>query len=148
MAGFVVTVTQRTRAGVSGPLVLWAIAMAVVLVVGVVAPSTGDVLSGLAASALLGAYLGAKRRMGTVLIAPVVSWLFAALPLVVASMVHSGFFKGFFLGVLYVTVGWIGVAFSEILVVGFVALAVRVLSGGRRDRPVVYIAPDDHQGRR
>ncbi len=137
------TVSQRTRAGVSGPLVLWAIAMAVVLVVGVVAPSGGDVLSGFAASALLGAYLGAKRRVGTVLIAPVVSWLFAAFPLVVASMVHSGVVKGFFLGVLYVTVGWVGVALGEVLFVGFVALVVRALSGGRRDRPEVYFRPGE-----
>ncbi len=143
MAGFVVTVRERTRAGVSGPLVLWAIAMAVVLVVGVVAPSSGDALAGLAASVLLGAYLGARRRVGTVLVAPVVSWLFAAVPLVIASMVHWGLVKGLVLGGLYVTVGWVGVGLSEVLVVGFVALGVRVLTGGRRDGPVVYIEPGE-----
>lgn len=143
MGGFVVTVRQRTRAGVSGPLVLWALVTAVVLVVGVVAPSGGDALIGLAASVLLGVYLGVKRRIATVLVAPVVSWLFAAVPLVVAWMVHDGFFKGLFYGLLYVSVGWIGVGLSEILVIGFVALAVRLLTGKRRDGPVVYFEPGE-----
>ena len=143
MVSFVVMVRQRTRAGVSGPLVLWAIVTAVVLVVGVVAPSVGDVLIGLAASVLLGVYLGLKRRIATVLVAPIVSWLFAAAPLVVAWMVHDGFFKGFFYGLLYVTFGWIAVGLGEILVVGVVALAVRLLTGGRRDGPVVYFEPGE-----
>ncbi|HQU26635.1 MAG TPA: hypothetical protein PLS29_06340 [Acidimicrobiales bacterium] len=143
MAGFVVTVRERTRAGVSLPLVLWAIAMAVVLVREVVAPSPSDVVYGALASALLGAYLGVRRRVGTVLIAPLVSWLFAAPPLLIASMVHSGVVKGFLLGVLLVTFGWVGVALSEVVVVGLVALAARVISGGRRERPIVYFEPGE-----
>ncbi len=143
MAGFVVTLGQRTRAGVSGPLVLWAIAMSVVLVMGVVAPSPGVVAWGAILSALLGLYLGLRRRVGTVLVAPVVSWLFAAGPVVIASMVHSGPFGGLALGLFYVTVGWVGVAFSEVAVVGGVALIARLVTGGRRERPVVYFEPGE-----
>ncbi len=150
MAGVVVTVRERTRAGVSAPLVAWAIAMAVVLVVGVVAPSSGGVVWGFVVSTLLGVYLGVKRRVGTVLIAPVVSWLFAAFPLLIASMVHSGLVKGFVLGGLLITVGWVGVALCEVVFLGLVAVAARLVTSGRREGPVVYVDPPgrrSHGGR-
>ncbi len=143
MAGFVVRLGERTRAGVSGPLVLWAIAMAVVLVAGVVAPTPYEVVYGALVSTPLGIYLGARRRVGTVLVAPLVSWLVAAGPLVVAWMVHAGVVKGFLLGVLYVSVGWVGVGLSEVVFVGFVALGARAVAGGRRDRAVAYFEPGE-----
>lgn len=143
MNGVVFTVRDRARAGVSAPLVLWALAMTVVLVLEVVAPSAGATWVGFIVSALLGVYLGAARRVGTVLVAPLVGWLFAALPLVVASMVHFGVLKGFLAGLLLVSVGWVGIAFCEIVWIGLVAMVTRALRGARRDGSVVYFEPGD-----
>lgn len=143
MDGFVVTVRQRVRARVGAPLVAWSLVMAVVLVVEVVAPSATVTWAGFGVSALLGAYLGARRRVGTVLWAPVVGWMFAALPLVVACMVHFGVLKGFLIGVLLVTVGWVGIGFGEVLWIGLVALAVRSVVGRGRARSVEYFSPGE-----
>lgn len=142
MNGVVITVRDRTRGGVSVPIVLWSLAMAVVLVLEVVAPSATVTWMGFIVSALLGIYLGVRGRVGTVLVAPVVSWMFAALPLVIACMVHFGVLKGFFLGLLLVSFGWIGIGFCEVVWLGMVALVARALTG-RRHRSVTYFEPGE-----
>lgn len=126
-------------------MVLWSLVMAVVLVLEVVAPSATITWIGFLATALLGVYLGVNGRVGTVLVAPLVSWLFAAFPLVVATMVHFGVLKGFFYGVLLVTFGWIGIGFCEVVWLGLVAVVSRALSRGRHERPVVVFGPGEDE---
>jgi hypothetical protein len=141
MASVVFQVRDRARGNVSTPMVLWAIAMAVVLAWAIVAPALSVTLSGLALTGLFGLYLGWRRRIGAVLIAPVVSWLFAWFPMEIASMIHFGTLKGFFLGLVIITFGWIGIGFFEFACLGIVALLARSLRGDRDDR-VVIIEPD------
>ena len=71
----VLTVRERARGNVSTPVVLWALAMTVVLFMEVVNPSALVTVSGFVVTALLGALLGWRRRMGTVIAAPFVGWL-------------------------------------------------------------------------
>jgi hypothetical protein len=79
-------------------------------------------LTAVVATGLLGAYLGWNRRLGVIFFAPVVSWLFGWFPLVVAEMIRDGFFKGFFVGLLLATVGWVAIGaveFGALMVVAF-----------------------------
>jgi hypothetical protein len=133
---------ERARGNVSFPMVVWAIAMAVILVLGIVKASTSVTVAGFAITALLGVVLGWRRRFGAVIAAPFVSWFFAWLPMEIASMVHFGIVKGFFLGLLIITFGWIGIGFVEFAWLAIVALLVRSLRGTPRDEPVVVIDPD------
>jgi hypothetical protein len=59
-------------------------------------------------------------------------------------MVHFGVLKGFFLGLLIITVGWIGIGFVEFAWLAMVAVLVRSIRGTPRDEPVVIIDPDNH----
>ena len=142
MSNVVIQVKKRTRGNVSTPMVLWALAMTVILFLEVVAPSARVTLIGFGVSALLGIYLGWRRRVGAVVAAPFVSWLFAWFPLEVASMIHFGILKGFFLGLLLITVGWIGIGFVEFVWLGMVALLVRAIRGSSSDDSVIIIEPD------
>ncbi len=141
---FVVQVRQRARGRVGTMLSLWSVVMAVVLFLGETHwGSRGAVeLTGVVATALLGAYLGWRRSLGAVLVAPVVSWLAAWLPLWVAAMIHDGLVRGLFVGLFLVTIGWIGVAVSEVVWLGLVGLVVRALHGRGHDPDVVVIGPD------
>jgi hypothetical protein len=123
-------------------MVLWALAMTVVLFIEVVNPSAEVTLSGFGISAILGIYLGWRRRVGAVVVAPVVNWLFAWFPMEVACMIHFGVLKGFFLGLLVITFGWVGIGFVEFVWISMVALLVRAIRGTSRDEPVVIIDPD------
>lgn len=142
MSNVVIQVKKRTRGNVSAPLVLWALAMTVILFLEVVAPSARVTLSGFGVSALLGIYLGWRRQLGAVVAAPFVSWLFAWFPLEVAAMIHFGILKGFFLGLLIITFGWIGIGFVEFVWLGMVALLVRAIRGSSSDESVIIIEPD------
>jgi hypothetical protein len=133
---------QRARGHVSSVMVLWAIAMTVVLFIEVVRPSAGVTLIGFAISAVLGVYLGWRRRVGAVVVAPVVNWLFAWFPTEIACMIHFGILKGFFLGLLVITFGWLGIGFVEFVWISMVALLVRALRGSSKDDPVVIIDPE------
>jgi hypothetical protein len=135
---------ERAKGNVSFPMVVWALAMTVVLVMGIVTPSTSVTLSGFAVTVLLGVYLGWRRRFGAVIAAPFVSWFFAWLPMEIASMIHFGVLKGFFLGLLIITFGWIAIGFVEFACLAIVSLLVRSLRGTPRDEPVVIIDPDHH----
>ena len=123
-------------------MVLWAIAMTVVLFIEVVRPSAGVTLIGFAFSAVLGVYLGWRRRVGAVVVAPVVNWLVAWFPMEIACMIHFGILKGFFLGLLVITFGWLGIGFVEFVWISMVALLVRALRGSSKDDPVVIIDPE------
>jgi hypothetical protein len=123
-------------------MVVWALAMAVILVMGIVKASATVTITGFVVTALLGIVLGWRRRFGAVIAAPFVSWFFAWLPMEIASMVHFGILKGFFLGLLIITFGWIGIGFVEFAWLAVVALLVRSLRGHPRDEPVVVIDPE------
>jgi hypothetical protein len=133
---------ERARGNVSTPVVLWAIAMTVVLFMEVVTPSALLTVSGFVITALLGALLGWRRRMGTVIAAPFIGWLFAWFPVEIACMIHFGILKGFLLGLLVITFGWIGIGFVELAWLAMIATVVRSLRGVSSDDRVVIIDPE------
>jgi hypothetical protein len=143
MSGVVIQFRERARGNTSIPMVLWALLMTVVLFIEVVAPSATVTWLGFGVSALLGVYLGWQRRVGAVFVAPLVSWLFAWFPLEVACMIHFGILKGFFVGLLTITFGWIGIGFVELVWMGMVALLVKAIRGSSGRDSVVIMGPDD-----
>jgi len=140
----VFTFRERARGNVSTPVVLWAIAMTVVLFMEIVNPSALVTVSGFALTALLGGFLGWRRRMGTVVVAPFVSWMFAWFPMEIASMIHFGILKGFLLGLVIITFGWIAIGFVELAWLGMVAMLVRSIHGHSPEDRVVIIDPNNH----
>jgi hypothetical protein len=143
MSGVVIQFRERARGNISTPMVLWSLAMTVILFVDVVAPSGTVTLWGFGVSALLGIYLGWRRRVGVAMVAPLVSWLFAWFPLVIACMIHFGILKGFFVGLLTITFGWIAIGFVEFAWVGMVALLVRAIRGSSGEDSVIIMGPDE-----
>ena len=143
MSGVVIQFRDRARGNVSVPMVLWALAMTVVLFIEVVAPSSAITWLGFGVSAILGVYLGWRRRVGAVFVAPMVSWLFAWFPLEIACMIHFGILKGFFVGLLTITFGWIAIGFVEFAWLGMVALLVRAIRGSSGRDGVVILGPDE-----
>jgi hypothetical protein len=144
MTGVVFEVRKRTRGNVTTPMVLWALVMAVVifLLESRLADQSATVWAGVVATALLGIYLGWRRRSPAVFVAPIVSWLFAWPLLWVAAMIHDGFVKGLFVGLFLITIGWIGIGVTEFVWLGLVTLLVRSLRGsGPRGPDVVIIGP-------
>ena len=135
---------ERARGGVSTPVVLWALAMTVILFMEVVDPSAWLTVSGFVITALLGAILGWRRRMGTVIAAPFIGWLFAWFPMEIACMIHFGILKGFLLGLLIITFGWVGIGFVELAWLAMVAGVVRSLRGAPSEDRVVIIDPETH----
>lgn len=125
-------------------MVLWALAMTVILFIEVVAPSAKVTITGFVITALLGCYLGWRRRIGAVVAAPIVSWLFAWFPLEIACMIHFGILKGFFIGLFTITIGWIGIGFVEFAWLAMVALLVRAIRGTPRIEAVTIVEPDRH----
>jgi hypothetical protein len=140
----VVTFRERARGNVSTPVVLWAIAMTVVLFMEIVIPSALLTVSGFALTALLGGFLGWRRRMGTIVVAPFVSWLFAWFPMEIASMIHFGILKGFLLGLVIITFGWIAIGFVELAWLAMAAMLIRSIHGHSPQDRVVIIDPDKH----
>jgi hypothetical protein len=145
---FVVNVRQQTTSNVSTAMVLWSLAMAAVVVDWEVSPATDGraVLWGLLGTALFGVYLGWRRRGAAVFVAPLVSWIFAWLPLWIAAMIRHGFVKGLFVGFFLITVGWIVIGTMEFVSLGAVTMLVRSLRG-RQSRGdgdgVVIFGPHD-----
>jgi hypothetical protein len=140
----VFTFRERARGNVSTPVVLWAIAMTVVLFMEIVNPSALLTVCGFALTALLGGFLGWRRRMGTVVVAPFVSWLFAWFPMEIASMIHFGILKGFLLGLVIITFGWIAIGFVELAWLAMVAMLIRSIRGHSPEDRVVIIDPEKH----
>ena len=128
-------------------MVLWATIMAVVLFMleSHVGPQGRAAWLGVLASVAFGLYLGWQRRLGAILLAPLVSWLFAWFPLVIASMIHNGIGKGFFVALFLVTFGWIGIGLMELVGLGAVAFAVSLVRGSAPpSEPDVVIFGPDH----
>ena len=80
--------------------------------------------------------------MGAVFVAPFVSWLFAWFPMEIACMIHFGILKGFLLGLLIITFGWIAIGFVEFAWLAMAALSFAPFEASPRDEPVVIIDPD------
>ena len=146
MSGMVFRVRERARGNVTAPMMLWATVMAVVIfIVEANRNKQPDaVWAGVIATALFGIYLGWRRRGAAVFVAPLVSWLFAWIPLWMAAMIHHGFIKGLFVGLFLVTVGWIGIGFLEFFGLGIVTFVVRIFRGPSNTRgpDVVVFGPD------
>lgn len=123
---------------------LWALGMTVVLVFEVVAPSAAVTWAGFGLCALYGAQAGWRNRLGAVLWAPLANWMVAALPLVVASMIHDGVLRGFVWGIILVTLGWVGIALVEVMWMGLVAVTVRAIRL-QRNRSETVIGPDGQE---
>ena len=139
-------VRERARGNVTSPMMLWATVMAVVIfIIEANRNKQPDaVWAGIIATALFGIYLGWRRRGAAVFIAPLVSWLFAWIPLWIAAMIHHGFVKGLFVGLFLVTIGWIGIGFLEFFGLGIVTFVVRIFRGPSNTRgpDVVVFGPD------
>jgi hypothetical protein len=129
MNSFSVGLRERARGNVSVPMTLWAFAVAVTLFMLEARLGSRTVLwlVGFGSTALFGAYLGLRRRIAAAFIAPLVSWLVAWFPLVIAAMIHDGFFKGLVVGIFLITIGWSGIAVLEFLGIFLVASLVRLL---------------------
>ena len=145
MSGVFFEVRQRSRGNVSTPMTVWAVAMAVVLFLleARIGSRAGVYWFGVIATALLGIYLGWRRRVAAVFVAPVVSWLFAWFPLMVAAMIHDGVLSGLFTGLFLITIGWIAIGLIEMVWLGMVALVVRMLRGRGSGPDVVIYGPDE-----
>lgn len=144
MSNVVIKVRQRARGNVTAAMVLWSLAMAVALYLyeSHATSTSTAVWTGVAATGVFGVYLGWRRRVAAVLVAPMVSWFFAWPLLWIAAMVRHGFVKGLFVGLFLVTVGWVVIGLAEFLGLGAVALAVRWVRGsGPSERDVVIFGP-------
>jgi hypothetical protein len=139
-------VRERARGNVTAPMMLWATVMAVVIfIIEANRNKQPDaVWAGVIATALFGIYLGWRRRGAAVFIAPLVSWLFAWIPLWIAAIIHHGFIKGLFVGLFLVTIGWIGIGFLEFFGLGIVTFVVRIFRGPSNTRgpDVIVFGPD------
>ena len=135
-------VGQRARASVTMPMLLWSLAMAVALVM---LESGGHRSMGLSiatwSTVLFGVWLGWRRRTGVTFFAPLVSWLVAWLPLLLASMVRHGLLHGAVIGLFLDTIGWLAIGTTEFLGLIVVAGIVRGLRGRPREADVVIIDP-------
>jgi len=148
VSSVVFKVRERSRGNVTTPMVLWAIVMTAVifLLEARYGSATSVTWTGVAVTVLFGIYLGWRRRAAAVFVAPLVSWLFAWPFLWVAALIHDGFIKGLFVGLFLVTVGWIGIGLTELVLLGLVTFVVRALRGSGRGRgpEVVIVGPDEH----
>ena len=139
-------VRERARGNVTAPMMLWATVMAVVIfIIEANRNKQPDaVWAGVIATALFGIYLGWRRRGAAVFIAPLVSWLFAWIPLWIAAIIHHGFIKGLFVGLFLVTIGWIGIGFLEFFGLGIVTFVVRLFRGPSNSSgpDVIIFGPD------
>lgn len=149
MSSVIVQVRDRTRGNVTAPMVLWSFVMATVLFMleARLGSRAGATWLGVGATGIFGAYLGWHRRVAATFVAPFVSWFVAWFPLVVASMIHDGLFKGLLVGAFWVTIGWFPIAVTEFLGLFITATLVRLLRGaaGPREPDVVLFGPGDVQ---
>jgi hypothetical protein len=126
---FVVRYRETARGAPGIATVVWAIVMAV-SIFGIAAHLSTSFFWVLAVTTtfLLAAYLGWMRSMGVIFFAPIVSWLFAWFPLIVGMMIHRGFFAGLFWGVLWSTIGWVGIGAAEFIALFVMALPFRIVT--------------------
>lgn len=135
-----VRVRETARGSAGRAIVGWSFAIAVCLFCIRANYAVGPFeLVAVATTLLLGAYLGWHRRTGVIFAAPIVSWMFGWVPLIVAEMIRDGFFKGFFVGLLLATVGWIAIGFVEFVALLCVAAPFRLLTGWVHHDTIVTI---------
>ncbi len=125
----VVRVRESTRGSAGVAIVVWSVIMAAAIfaVRANTAPHLFELLA-VVATFLLGAYLGWRRKVGAIFFAPLVSWMFAWFPLIVAEIIRDGFFKGAAIGVLMATFGWLVIGFVEFAAILAVAMPFRLAS--------------------
>ena len=139
----VVRVRETSRGSAGVAIVVWSIVMAAAIF-GVRANMARHLfeLIGVVDTFMLGAYLGWRRRLAAVFFAPLVSWMFAWFPLIVAEIIREGFFRGVVWGVLMSTVGWIGIGFVEFVAISAIALPFRLAASLlRHDENIVIEGP-------
>ncbi|MEO9180623.1 MAG: hypothetical protein ABI298_03125 [Acidimicrobiales bacterium] len=148
----VLRVRERSKGHITFMMVLWAVIVAVVLfMLEARYGSRASVLwSGFGATALFGIYLGVRRRVGAIFVAPLVSWLVAWFPLIVASMIHDGFFKGLGVGILLISLGWFVIGFVEFATLFVMVTCVRMfgVTSAPRNSDVMVFGPGDGQSNR
>jgi hypothetical protein len=96
------------------------------------------------ATVSLAAVLGWQRRLGTAIVAPFLSWIFAWFPMMVGSVLYRGFFKGVLVGTVSITIGWLVIGMCEFLSLLAVGLPFRLLSGLRSETEVIIETPERH----
>ena len=140
---------ERSKGRVTRPLVLWAFLMAIDLFCFEAQIGNRNTVSyaGFIITVALGIYLGWQRRSGTVFIAPLISWIIAWPPLLLATMIHEGFIKGFFKGLFLITFGWIAIGGGELLLLFVTSSLIRIIRGPRKnvETDVVIFGPDGTQ---
>jgi hypothetical protein len=137
-----VQIRERARGNVTIPMVVWAIVMALTLFMLEARLGSRSLFwaIGIGSTAVFGAYLGLRRRTAAAFVAPLVSWLVAWFPLVIAAMIHDGSLKGLFVGAFLITIGWIGIGLLEFLWLFLVASFFRKLRGSSiREEPDVMV---------
>ena len=141
----VVRVRQHTQGRTGGATVAWALVMALSLFA-YSARWHVEVFAVLAtfATVALAALLGWQRRLGTAVVAPFLSWVFAWFPMLVGSVLHRGFFKGVLVGTVSITIGWLFIGMCEFLALVAVGLPFRIVSGLRSEPEVIIEAPERH----
>jgi len=136
-------VGQRAKISVTRPMLWWSFVMAVGLVLVESGGSQHD--NGLTVTAVatvsFGVWLGWQRRTGVIFFAPLVSWLFAWFPLLLAAIVHRGFFRGVLSGLFLDSVGWLFIGTLEFLSLFIIASVVRALRGTPREVDVIIDPP-------
>lgn len=144
---FVVQVRRRVRDNVTEATLVWAVAMAAVLVDWEVRPATEAraVLAGVLVTVLFGGYLGWRRRWSYVFVAPMVGCVVSWLPWWIAAMIRHGVVKGLFVGLVLNTVGSALVGTAEFLCLVGASMVVRAMRGGRGGDQVVVFGPDDRR---
>jgi hypothetical protein len=127
-------------------MTLWSIAMAVVLFLHEARWGSGSdvVWAGVAATLVFGAYLGWRRRVAAVFVAPVISWTFAWFPLIVAAIIRDGFLRGLFAGLFWITFGWLPIAFLEFVGLFLSSMFVRMFrpTKGGGEPGVIIFGPE------
>ncbi len=139
----IVDFRRRARGHVNAVMVVWAVLMTVIEVSWELHAdrTASSVLEGAFLGALLGVYLGWRRRAGAVFYAPALNWTFAWLPLWIAAMVRHGIISGLVVGLVLVTIGWVVLSALEIAWIGVIALGVRLGRGGAGEPPVTVLPP-------
>ena len=133
-------VRESTKGSIGVAMVVWSVAVAV----GIFAEraktdrATFELIA-VVATFLFAAWAGWSRRLGALFFAPIVCWMFAWAPLVVGEMIRVGVVKGFFLGLLMATFGWILFGFIEFVALYAIAVPFRILSGFVHHEPKITI---------
>jgi hypothetical protein len=146
MSTFIYRVGTKTRSNASLPMTLWALAMAVILTIGVVGDKNLSLWLGAGSTSALGLWLGTKGKFGPVFFAPLVSWFFAWPLMWIGAMVHYGIVAGFFVGLFLITIGFLGLGFVEFAFLFLVTVIVAKLFSQKSHDEIIILDPDELTG--